>query len=299
MAISFVRLVQQERQRRCESERQRSAGKAARPAQEEAGAADESARAASRVAQAFAGRPCPVDKEQVQWLGDPAPAGSVGWVPDALSAEQEEALVAAADAGGWHEVRGRRLQVHGTDPHSGSCAPLAPWLGTLLDWLGAGGDAAPAQCSSRPNHVLVNEYARGEGIMAHTDGPCYEDSVCILSCGGPCVMHFRANVTARDVGTARDRTLFSLALPARSALLFRGPAYWDMRHGIEAVSEDTVGWTAAGKPSPCLNAAAALGTGAGPGTRLERGRRRVSLTIRRAREPGVAEGQDGPGVDAL
>lgn len=291
MAISFLRLVQQERKRCSKSEEQGGAGKEAQPVQEESGAAAKAARAASRVSLAFSGRPCPVGGERVQWLGSPAPEGSVGWVPDALDEEQEAALMAAADAdaSGWQDVRGRRLQMHGTDPHSGSSSQLPPWLETLLDWLGRGGDA-PAPGYGRPNHVLVNEYARGEGIMAHTDGPCYEDAVCILSCGGPCVMHFRANVSPRDVSTARDRILFSLVLPARSALLFRGSAYRDMRHGIEAVAEDSIGCTASGDPSPCLNAAAALGAGADSGSSLERSRRRVSFTVRRGREAGEGEG---------
>lgn len=31
------------------------------------------------------------------------------------------------------------------------------------------------------NHVLVNEYQPGQGIMAHQDGPLYTPAVAILS----------------------------------------------------------------------------------------------------------------------
>lgn len=34
------------------------------------------------------------------------------------------------------------------------------------------------------NHVLINEYRPGEGIMAHQDGPLYTSAVAILSLVG-------------------------------------------------------------------------------------------------------------------
>ena len=34
-----------------------------------------------------------------------------------------------------------------------------------------------------PNHVLLNEYQPGEGIMAHKDGPLYLNWVVIISLG--------------------------------------------------------------------------------------------------------------------
>ena len=33
------------------------------------------------------------------------------------------------------------------------------------------------------NHVLVNEYHPGQGIMAHTDGPSYRPIVCTITTG--------------------------------------------------------------------------------------------------------------------
>ena len=38
--------------------------------------------------------------------------------------------------------------------------------------------------SHPPNHVLINEYRRGEGIMPHTDGPAYESRTATISLGG-------------------------------------------------------------------------------------------------------------------
>jgi alkylated DNA repair protein alkB family protein 6 len=35
-----------------------------------------------------------------------------------------------------------------------------------------------------PNHVLINEYQPGEGIMPHTDGPAYDSRTATISLGG-------------------------------------------------------------------------------------------------------------------
>lgn len=39
-----------------------------------------------------------------------------------------------------------------------------------------------------PNHVLVNEYRPGEGIMPHEDGPAYYPMVATVSLGAPIVL---------------------------------------------------------------------------------------------------------------
>ena len=37
--------------------------------------------------------------------------------------------------------------------------------------------------NNRPNHVLVNEYLPGQGIMPHTDGPAFFPMVSTVSLG--------------------------------------------------------------------------------------------------------------------
>ena len=41
---------------------------------------------------------------------------------------------------------------------------------------------------SAPNHVLVNEYRPGQGIMAHEDGAAYFPIVATVSLGAPIVL---------------------------------------------------------------------------------------------------------------
>ena len=45
------------------------------------------------------------------------------------------------------------------------------------------------------NHVLVNEYQPGQGIMAHTDGPAYSTVVATISTGGAQILNIRNKKT--------------------------------------------------------------------------------------------------------
>lgn len=40
------------------------------------------------------------------------------------------------------------------------------------------------------NHVLVNEYLPGQGIMPHSDGPLFYPVICTISCGSHAVLEF-------------------------------------------------------------------------------------------------------------
>ena len=41
------------------------------------------------------------------------------------------------------------------------------------------------------NHVLVNQYEPGQGIMGHSDGPSYSPIVCTITTGGGQTMIIR------------------------------------------------------------------------------------------------------------
>lgn len=42
------------------------------------------------------------------------------------------------------------------------------------------------------NHILINHYPKGIGIMHHFDGPLYKDRVIVLSLGGPAIISFQS-----------------------------------------------------------------------------------------------------------
>nr|KAF6406055.1 alkB-like protein 6 [Molossus molossus] len=106
------------------------------------------------------------------------------YVPDFISKEEEEYLlrqVFNAPKPKWTQLSGRRLQNWGGLPHPRGMVPerLPLWLQRYVDKVSDlslfGG--LPA------NHVLVNQYLPGEGIMPHEDGPLYYPTVSTISLG--------------------------------------------------------------------------------------------------------------------
>lgn len=125
-----------------------------------------------------------------------------------------------------------------------------------------------------PNHVLVNEYKPGEGILPHEDGPLYYPVVTNITLNSHTVLDFylprKSNGGETGDEDAKATTAIgSLLLQPRSLLITSGALYTDYLHGIEPRTEDVVDETIKN-----------LGTcSAELGTVLQRGTR-VSLTIR-------------------
>ena len=66
---------------------------------------------------------------------------------------------------------------------------------------------------------LINEYEVGEGIMPHTDGPCYLPRVATLSLGGACHMQFSPNLRTDEVRGTRMQCLCNTRTVALVRLL--------------------------------------------------------------------------------
>lgn len=164
----------------------------------------------------------------------------------------------------WKILRTRRLQCWESS--------LPSWLLSLTDYLLQQAIFDPSTCT--PDHFLINQYTRGQGIPHHTDGPKYVNRVAILSLGSPCLMTFRRRLQAAQIGVEYEGDLFSVLLQPRSLLVFSDAIYSEYMHGIHDVECDVVG--ADGKV-PCLNRELA---GKNDGDVIERGDR-LSLTIRR------------------
>jgi alkylated DNA repair protein alkB family protein 6 len=125
-----------------------------------------------------------------------------------------------------------------------------------------------------PNHVLINDYLPGQGIMHHTDGPLYLGYVVILSLCSGALLSFRPKLDAENIGVKAANDVASVYLQPRSALIFSNEAYGSHMHGIENVADD------------CIHEGMALLNRQSAG--IEDGiftrRRRISLTIRRKLE---------------
>ncbi len=190
---------------------------------------------------------------------------SVWVVPDFVSVDEEASLLAAATAPAarWTRVSGRAVQTLGGIVHERAGllpAPLPRWVVPLLARLQR--DCRLFDSAPQPlNHVLVNAYESGEGILQHQDGPLYHPAVAIVSLGAHAVMTFTPHLSlAAGLPSVR------VWLPRRSLLLFAGDAYERYLHGIEATTADD--------PAGVCNAP--LGADAP----MQREGRRVSLTCR-------------------
>jgi len=152
-----------------------------------------------------------------------------------LSAEAEAAILG--------NLRRRRkdfvtLRTKRTARFGGDVGPpfvpeaLPGWLDELCGVVSTVGNLTP-----RANHVLVNHYEPGQGILPHTDGPAYSPWAAILSLGSAAVFDFW-----RDHAHAATGMLpaLSLLLPPRSLLIFSEDAYQKHLHGLADRPCDTL-----------------------------------------------------------
>ncbi|XP_014650327.1 PREDICTED: alpha-ketoglutarate-dependent dioxygenase alkB homolog 6 isoform X2 [Ceratotherium simum simum] len=168
------------------------------------------------------------------------------YVPDFISKEEEEYLlrqVFNAPKPKWTQLSGRKLQNWGGLPHPRGMVPerLPLWLQRYVDKVSDlslfGG--LPA------NHVLVNQYLPGEGIMPRPP----------------------------------PRPATSLLLEPRSLLVLRGPAYTRLLHGIAASRVDALD-AASLPPNAAACPSARPGARLVRGTRVSLTVRRVPRVLR-------------------
>ena len=155
-------------------------------------------------------------------------------IKDFITKEEEEDLLQALrnrdeSEWPWIQLKRRRALALGGSPTDAAAfgrTPLPAWLtasnASLMQKL-------RATLSFAFNHILVNEYDPGDGILPHEDGPAYCPSVAILSTQSAIPITFQEKA-ARTAGAAgATETHF---LPARSLLLFDGVHYTDYLHCI-------------------------------------------------------------------
>lgn len=174
---------------------------------------------------------------------------SIYYIPNAISPVQElqimESIACSALHGCnvWKSLKNRRLQLWGGNKENMESLPA--WLNDISESLV---ECGTFSSSDKPNHVLINEYEAGGGIIHHTDGPVYRDNVAILSLESPCLMTFKHKLESHEIGQHNSDDVFSILLQPRSVLIFKDDVYTRFMHGIENVRSDTIGASA-----PCLN----------------------------------------------
>jgi alkylated DNA repair protein alkB family protein 6 len=100
-----------------------------------------------------------------------------------------------------------------------------------------------------PNHVLINEYKPGEGIMPHEDGSAYAPVVATVSLGASLCLKITPKPTSTDGNDDKEANpehdpTQEYTVPTRifqeprSLLITTGDAYGKLMHGIESVEVD-------------------------------------------------------------
>ena len=183
----------------------------------------------------------------------------VTYVDEIMSLRDEKELLLHIDSREWIQLKRRRLQQYGGTP--GKSTKRLPaflrYASRKLVEMGLFPKEYP------PNHVLINEYEKGQGIMSHKDGPLYYSNVVILSLLGSCRFDFHNKVPRRD-----DEPHSSLLVLPRSLLKFQRSKYKDYWHGIKASTCDIIKSHTSNRGDHAL------------GHIIPRGSRRVSLTFR-------------------
>ncbi|KAH7872486.1 hypothetical protein F5879DRAFT_801191 [Lentinula edodes] len=110
-----------------------------------------------------------------------------------------------------------------------------------------------ASTHGAPNHIIVNEYLPGQGIMPHQDGPAYHPVVATISLGTHTAFHYYKYMTgsqgqnateprSEDVARIIDPTpVMSVLLEPRSVVITSGSLYTSHLHG-QIVDHFTAGF---------------------------------------------------------
>lgn len=97
----------------------------------------------------------------------------------------------------------------------------------------------------KANHVLINEYLPGQGIMAHTDGPLFHPVISTISCGSHTILRFHEKNSHEDDDTipsndGQRKISHQLLIEPRSLLILRDDMYTKYLHSIGDTTHDTI-----------------------------------------------------------
>ncbi|TMS38439.1 hypothetical protein L596_005167 [Steinernema carpocapsae] len=171
-----------------------------------------------------------------------APA-TIRYIPNFISEEDEEFLlncVYSSPSPKWQQLLNRRLQNWGGLVNSKGLikdGPLPHWLDSLMEKIVNFPDTFPSD--KRPNHVLINEYKPGQGILPHTDGSAYYPLISTISLGSHTLLDFYHKPDIDNITSLEDRYIGSVLVKPRSLILICDDAY-EMHHGIDERSKDII-----------------------------------------------------------
>ncbi|KAJ7735890.1 hypothetical protein B0H16DRAFT_1574665 [Mycena metata] len=174
------------------------------------------------------------------------------YLPNFLTEDEEEYLIRKIKEypqQRWKQLANRRLQLWGGELTSKNvlvAQPMPIWVETypdIIDRLKATGIFTDSP-HGKPNHIIMNEYLPGQGIMPHEDGPAYFPVVATISLGSHCVFHYY-QYKKDDEGEAGGRSIdpapvLSIVLEPRSVVISEHALYSSHLHAIREIEEDTI-----------------------------------------------------------
>ncbi|RNA07706.1 alpha-ketoglutarate-dependent dioxygenase alkB -like protein [Brachionus plicatilis] len=166
------------------------------------------------------------------------------YIPDFITKDEEENLIQNVNSvpkPKWTCLKNRRLQNWGGIPGAKGMVPeqIPEWLkGPCKKIFDLGFFKEKA-----PNHILINEYLPGQGIMPHSDGPLYFPTVSTISLGSHTFLDFYKPIEEDNHefdSSLENRYAFSLLLEPRSLVVLQDEMYTVLMHGIKEIDRDLV-----------------------------------------------------------
>ncbi|KAF7592578.1 Alpha-ketoglutarate-dependent dioxygenase alkB 6 [Aspergillus hancockii] len=161
---------------------------------------------------------------------------------DFITEEEEELLlqkITTAPLPRWTHLSHRRLQTWPsalTKSNALIASPLPSWLVSPIIPRFESLDIFAAAPHGAPNHVLVNEYCPGQGIMPHEDGAAYYPLVATVSLGAPIVLDLYPKSQNRNDESRRPQ--YRVLQERRSLLVTTKSIYTDCLHGVAETTRD-------------------------------------------------------------
>ncbi|XP_076167515.1 putative RNA/DNA demethylase ALKBH6 [Ptiloglossa arizonensis] len=170
----------------------------------------------------------------------PEVPNSVAYIPNFITKEEEAEIIKQINyvpLPKWTQLSHRRLQNWGGIPHpNGMIAEEIPtWLRKYINKVSS---CNVFEKEKLPNHVLINEYLPGQGIMAHSDGPLFYPIVTTISCGSHTLLDFYKRLDSTQL--QKLNLEFSLLLERRSLFILQGDLYHHYLHSIAERDMDVI-----------------------------------------------------------